>query len=147
MTRRPDDGDEYYRRVAADDLAIVVKLADIWDNTDPDRVARLDPQDRTRPQDKYRHALEVMAASAPQVDPWTVTLRDVVVNGIHSHLLARRQQDGTVCFEAQDLGVPTGLVSNDTEYEYFRTVLSLKNSTVVVSQIACTVCPARVVAM
>ena len=122
MTRRPDEGDEYYRRVAADDLAIVVKLADIWDNTDPDRVARLGPQDRTRLQDKYRHALEVMADSTLQVDPWTVPLRDVVVNGIHSYLSARRQQDGTVCFEAQDLGVPAGLVSNDTEYEYFRTV-------------------------
>ena len=63
-----------------------------------------------------------MAESAPRVDPWTVHLRDVVVNGIHSSLLARREQDGTVCFEAQSLGVPTGLVSNDTEYECFRTV-------------------------
>lgn len=122
MTRRPDEGDEYYRRIAADDLALVVKLADIWDNTDPDRVARLDEQDRARLQEKYRHALEVIAESAPRVDPWTVQLRDVVVNGIHSALLARREQDGTVCFEAQDLGVPAGLVSNDTEYEYFRTV-------------------------
>ena len=47
MTRRPDEGDGYYRRVAADDLAIVVKLADVWDNTDPHRVARLDGQDRS----------------------------------------------------------------------------------------------------
>jgi hypothetical protein len=39
MTRHPDAGDEYYRKLAADDLAIVVKLADIWDNTDPDRGA------------------------------------------------------------------------------------------------------------
>jgi hypothetical protein len=122
MTRRPDAGDEYYRRIAANDLAIVVKLADVWDNTDPDRVARLDEQDRARLQDKYRHAQEVMAESTPLVDPWTVHLRAVVVNGIHSALSARREPDGTVCFEAQDLGVPAGLVSNDTEYEYFRTV-------------------------
>ncbi len=122
MTRCPDAGDEYYQRIATDDLAIVVKLADIWDNTDPDRVARLDEKDRTRLQDKYRHALEVIAGAAPQVDPWTMRLRAVVVNGIHSHLSARREPDGTVCFEAQDLGVPAGLVSNDTEYEYFRTV-------------------------
>ena len=122
MTRRPDAGDAYYRRIADDDLAIVVKLADIWDNTDPDRVARLDEPDRARLQDKYRHALEVMAESTPLVDPWTVHLRAVVVNGIHSHLSARREPDGTVCFEGQDLGVPAGLVSNDTEYEYFRTV-------------------------
>lgn len=122
MTRRPDAGDAYYRRIAVDDLAIVVKLADIWDNTDPDRVARLDDKDRARLQNKYRHALEVMAESTPLVEPWTVPLRAVVVNGIHSHLSARRELDGTVHFEGQDLGVPAGLVGNDTEYEYFRSV-------------------------
>jgi len=69
LTRRPDEGDEYYRRIAADDLAMVVKLADIWDNTDPVRLARLDENDRVRLQRKYRHALDLIAESAPKVEP------------------------------------------------------------------------------
>ena len=106
MTRCPDAGDEYYQRIATDDLAIVVKLADIWDNTDPDRVARLDEKDRTRLQDKYRHALEVIAGAAPQVDPWTMRLRAVVVNGIHSHLSARREPTAPSASKARTSAFP-----------------------------------------
>lgn len=61
---------------------------------------------------------------APTVEPWALVLRDLEINSIHSTLTVRRGVDGTVRFEAQDLGVPSGLVSNDTEYEYFRTVQS-----------------------
>ena len=121
MTRRPDEGDAYYRRVAADNLARVVKLADVWDNTDPERVAQLSAEDRARLAEKYRHTLEVIA-DASTVEPWTLGLRDLKVNGIRSTLTVRREADGTAHFEAQDLGVPAGLVSNNTEYEHFRTI-------------------------
>ncbi|RLY94290.1 HD domain-containing protein [Kocuria tytonicola] len=63
MTRRPDEEhDDYYRRVAADPLARVVKQADLDDNTDPARTALLDPETRARLEQKYAHAREVLAA-------------------------------------------------------------------------------------
>lgn len=61
LTRRPGEGDNYYHRVAADDLATVVKLADIWDNSNPERLALLEPPDRDRLIAKYRHALHVVS--------------------------------------------------------------------------------------
>lgn len=77
---------------------------------------------RTWLRDKYRHAREVLAESAGPVDPWSLVVRDLMVHGIHSILTVDRDADGTVRFSGQDLGVPAGLVSNDTEYEYFRTI-------------------------
>lgn len=56
LTRRPDEGDAYYRRVRSDPLALRVKLADIADNTDPQRQAQLDEPTRLRLKRKYRHA-------------------------------------------------------------------------------------------
>ena len=42
LTRRPGESpDEYLARVAADPIAVVVKRADIADNSDPRRLARL----------------------------------------------------------------------------------------------------------
>lgn len=62
MTRRPDeDGDAYYRRVAAHPLARAVKQADLDDNTDPARTALLDEETRERLAHKYAHAREVLA--------------------------------------------------------------------------------------
>lgn len=46
----------YYADIAADPLARAVKLADIADNTDPDRTARLEPRERERLAEKYRRA-------------------------------------------------------------------------------------------
>jgi (p)ppGpp synthase/HD superfamily hydrolase len=66
LTRRPGEGDDYYLRVASDDLATVVKLADIWDNTNPERLARLSPDDQARLEQKYRHALEAISAAKAQ---------------------------------------------------------------------------------
>ena len=60
ITRRPDEGDAYYRRVAADPLALTVKRHDIADNTDPQRLARPDPHTRDRLAAKYAHALAVL---------------------------------------------------------------------------------------
>lgn len=61
LTRRPGEGDEYYRRVAANDVARLVKQADLWDNTHPDRVRLLDTDDAERLRRKYRHAAMLLA--------------------------------------------------------------------------------------
>lgn len=57
ITRRAGESpDAYYARVAADPLARKVKLADLADNTDPERLARLDAPTRARLIEKYAHA-------------------------------------------------------------------------------------------
>lgn len=58
--RRGEQPEDYYARVAADPLALAVKEADLEDNTDPERMARLAPGTRERLERKYaqaRHAL------------------------------------------------------------------------------------------
>ena len=63
LTRR--DGEEpsaYYRRVAADSLALKVKYADLADNSDPERLAVLDAPTRERLIAKYAKARESLAA-------------------------------------------------------------------------------------
>ena len=163
LTRRAAEGEAYYARVAANELAAVVKQADIWDNTSPERLARLTEADRSRLTGKYSQALNLLASHSPAAKPiddravtmstpdqapelsreaaskdptagdaspprsdstraWKLELRNARVNNIRSHLSARQDSDGTVHFDGHDLGVPAGLVSNDTEYEYFRTV-------------------------
>jgi hypothetical protein len=63
LTRRDDEpAEDYYRRVAADPVARVVKDADLADNADPDRLARLDTATRERLSAKYAHARETLAA-------------------------------------------------------------------------------------
>lgn len=58
LTRRADvSSDDYYRAIRADPIALAVKVADIADNTDPTRVARLDAATRTRLREKYVGAL------------------------------------------------------------------------------------------
>jgi (p)ppGpp synthase/HD superfamily hydrolase len=65
ITYRPDeDRAEYFRRVAGDPLALLVKHADIDDNTDPSRTALLDEATRRRLAEKYQHARQVLAAPA-----------------------------------------------------------------------------------
>lgn len=65
LTRREGEGDDYYRRVAANELALSVKRADIWDNTDPERLAALPVAEQERLGAKYRHALELLEQYAP----------------------------------------------------------------------------------
>lgn len=61
LTRRPGlDGDDYYRGIRHDEIALRVKLADIADNTDPARTAQLDALTRERLAQKYAHAREVL---------------------------------------------------------------------------------------
>lgn len=63
ITKMPDEAPEdYYARVRSNSLALTVKRADLEDNTDPARTARLDAATRERLAAKYaraRHALGV----------------------------------------------------------------------------------------
>jgi (p)ppGpp synthase/HD superfamily hydrolase len=62
LTRRTDESfDDYLHRVAGSELASAVKRADIADNADPERLARIpDPETRARLTEKYRRALAVL---------------------------------------------------------------------------------------
>ncbi|BBX43030.1 HD domain-containing protein [Mycobacterium simiae] len=58
LTRRDDQPSAtYYQRIHAHPTAREVKLADLADNTDPDRLAMLSEVDRARPTPKYGGAL------------------------------------------------------------------------------------------
>jgi hypothetical protein len=50
----------YLRRVAANPVAVLVKRADIGDNTDPARMAKLDPEIQNRLREKYAEAIRVL---------------------------------------------------------------------------------------
>lgn len=63
LTHGPNEPlDSYYARVKANPLALKVKLADIADNMDPDRLVLLDLDVRRRLVDKYEHATEVLTS-------------------------------------------------------------------------------------
>ena len=66
LTRTEDGADTYYARIAGSPLARSVKLADIADNTDPERTARLDTTTRERLAAKYRHARRALGAEEEQ---------------------------------------------------------------------------------
>jgi hypothetical protein len=51
---------DYLRRVAADPIAVQVKRADIGDNTDPVRLAALEPEPRDRLRAKYAEAIRLL---------------------------------------------------------------------------------------
>ena len=70
LTRRSDETyDEFVRRAAADPLARVVKLADIADNVDPQRLAGLDPEEAARLRAKYEGALATIERMGVTGDP------------------------------------------------------------------------------
>jgi len=50
----------YLMRVAADEIALVVKRADIADNMSPERLARLDQATQDRLRAKYTEALRIL---------------------------------------------------------------------------------------
>lgn len=61
LTRRPGESREsYLSRVRVNDLARLVKLADIADNTDPKRLALLEEPTRTCLMIKYEHSLKLL---------------------------------------------------------------------------------------
>ncbi|WP_449374778.1 hypothetical protein [Arthrobacter psychrolactophilus] len=62
MTKRNGEtAEDYFSRVRANPLARMVKAADLQDNTDPVRVARLDPATADRLRDKYAQASMLLA--------------------------------------------------------------------------------------
>ncbi|WP_142281713.1 HD domain-containing protein [Mycobacterium kyorinense] len=54
--KQPSAG-PYYERIASNPIALAVKIADVADNTNLSRLARLDIQTRQRLMSKYRNAL------------------------------------------------------------------------------------------
>jgi len=62
LTHRPHESRlDYYARVRANALALVVKRADVEDNADPDRLALLDEATRERLTAKYTQARDELA--------------------------------------------------------------------------------------
>ncbi|MDR3662177.1 MAG: guanosine-3',5'-bis(diphosphate) 3'-pyrophosphohydrolase [Mycobacterium sp.] len=69
LTRRDDvPSDEYYRRIRRHPVAREVKLADLADNTDPDRLALLRSADRRRLMAKYAAAYAALGADQSDAD-------------------------------------------------------------------------------
>ncbi len=57
LTRQEDvPKEEYYRRILANPIALIVKRADVADNSDPRRLSRLEPGERRRLGAKYAEA-------------------------------------------------------------------------------------------
>jgi (p)ppGpp synthase/HD superfamily hydrolase len=56
---------DYLARVAADEIALLVKRADIADNLSPQRLARLDQPTQDRLRAKYTEALRILTAPTP----------------------------------------------------------------------------------
>ncbi|QKJ18587.1 phosphohydrolase [Microbacterium hominis] len=67
LLTRPEGGggDDYYHRIAAHPAAKAVKFADITHNTEPARVAQLDPEKREELRKKYEHALALLGLGWP----------------------------------------------------------------------------------
>ncbi|MGB3413932.1 MAG: phosphohydrolase [Microbacteriaceae bacterium] len=64
ISRVPNESSEaYYARVKANPLALSVKIADLLDNSDPQRLEKLDLQTRTRLEEKYASALKSIMKS------------------------------------------------------------------------------------
>ncbi|GAT01299.1 HD domain-containing protein [Mycolicibacterium fortuitum] len=62
LTRKPTVApDDYYAAIRRNTIAYAVKMADIADNSDPRRLARLDPKTRARLESKYATARAALA--------------------------------------------------------------------------------------
>lgn len=72
LTKRPgEDPERYCARVGDDALAAIVKRADLRDNTDPSRLARLDPEVRERLVAKYARTERMLERAASRPGPAT----------------------------------------------------------------------------
>ncbi|MBG6184716.1 (p)ppGpp synthase/HD superfamily hydrolase [Arthrobacter sp. CAN_A214] len=62
MTKRKGESiDDYFARVRSDELARIVKAADIDDNTNPERVRKLDARTQARLAAKYEQSRALLA--------------------------------------------------------------------------------------
>lgn len=69
LTRHPGEpAEDYYARVLADPLALLVKRADLDDNGAPERLARLEPEVRDRLRAKYAHARSLLGTRGTSAD-------------------------------------------------------------------------------
>lgn len=70
LTRRPGElYPDFVARAASNPIAHAVKLADIEDNLDPERIGRLDPEVAAGLQDKYSSARACLVATVPAEPP------------------------------------------------------------------------------
>lgn len=53
--------EQYWARVKANEMARTIKMADVEDNSDPARLAKLDEKTRARLTEKYQRAREALA--------------------------------------------------------------------------------------
>lgn len=61
LTRTKENtGDQYYEAIRNNPIALAVKLADIEDDTDPERTTRLAPKKRAELADKYENARRLL---------------------------------------------------------------------------------------
>lgn len=60
LTKTGGPLDDYYAQVRTNAIALAVKLADVADNSDPSRLAQLDPEIRDRLTRKYAKALAAL---------------------------------------------------------------------------------------
>ncbi|WP_353711462.1 phosphohydrolase [Arthrobacter sp. K5] len=61
LTRTEDNsGNGYYKAIRENPIALAVKLADVADNTNPERTARLEPEVRRRLAGKYENAKKLL---------------------------------------------------------------------------------------
>lgn len=58
--RSGESAEDYFSRVRSNRIAVIVKTADLADNTDPARQALLDVETRARLGEKYRRAHELL---------------------------------------------------------------------------------------
>lgn len=64
LTKRSDESrSQYYERVRTNPIALTVKLADINDNSDPERLSRLDRATRARLKTKYASAIQQLTSA------------------------------------------------------------------------------------
>ncbi|MCM1013658.1 MULTISPECIES: HD domain-containing protein [unclassified Brevibacterium] len=69
VTKRSGEAvEDYFARVRSDRLAVIVKTADLADNTDPVRQAALDDATRVRLAEKYRRAYELLGVDLLEAD-------------------------------------------------------------------------------
>lgn len=59
--RKGESFEDYYERVKADNLAVVVKWFDVADNADPRRLAKVAPDTQDRLREKYERAKAVLS--------------------------------------------------------------------------------------
>lgn len=68
MTKRKGESiTDYFARVRSDELARIVKAADVDDNTDPERVGKLDAGTQARLATKYDQSRALLALDSPGV--------------------------------------------------------------------------------